>query len=274
MRTNSLFCGEQGSLALREPGPLASTRSPKKRLCRERAQPLGLVRQFGVGEAPARMLEAVAMTPSVSLAEGGAPARLAGATRAEIARALAELGVADRERNMRVAQLWHWIYHRGAREFSAMRNISRPLLEKLERAPQSVPPGRRRRTGFRRRHAQMASADAACASARQGRRNRVRLHSGNGPRHALRLEPGRLHAQLLLLPYRHDAARPQSDRGGDRRAGAGGARSARRFSRRGRAAATGSCRPAKACARCRTSSSWAWASRSTISPPSATRSPS
>ncbi|MBV8664315.1 MAG: 23S rRNA (adenine(2503)-C(2))-methyltransferase RlmN, partial [Hyphomicrobiales bacterium] len=31
----------------------------------------------------------------------------------------------------RAAQLWHWIYHRGAREFSDMRNIARPLLEKL-----------------------------------------------------------------------------------------------------------------------------------------------
>ena len=35
---------------------------------------------------------------------------------------------------------------------------------------------------------------------------------------------------------------------------------------------TDSCRRAKACARCRTSSSWAWASRSTISTPCATRS--
>ncbi len=38
---------------------------------------------------------------------------------------------AERELKMRVSQLWHWIYHRGAREFSAMRNIARPLLEKL-----------------------------------------------------------------------------------------------------------------------------------------------
>ena len=78
------------------------------------------------------MVEAAAMTPSVPLAEGAALARLAGATRAEIGRALADLGVAERERNMRVAQVWHWIYHRGARQFSAMRNISRPLLKKLE----------------------------------------------------------------------------------------------------------------------------------------------
>ena len=77
------------------------------------------------------MLEAAVMTPSVPSAEGVAPARLAGATRGEIARVLAELGVPERERNMRVSQLWHWIYHRGARDFSAFGNVSRSLLEKL-----------------------------------------------------------------------------------------------------------------------------------------------
>jgi len=30
-----------------------------------------------------------------------------------------------------VLQLWHWIYHRGTREFGGMRNIARPLLDKL-----------------------------------------------------------------------------------------------------------------------------------------------
>src|SRR6202034_537856 len=60
-----------------------------------------------------------------------APLRLAGATRAEIVGALAEIGAPERERNMRASQLWHWIYHRGAREFAEMRNIARPLLEKL-----------------------------------------------------------------------------------------------------------------------------------------------
>jgi 23S rRNA (adenine2503-C2)-methyltransferase len=89
------------------------------------------MRQFDVGGAQARMVEARAMIPSIPLAERSAPARLAGATRAEIARTLADLGVAERERNMRVSQLWHWIYHRGVRDFSAMGNISRPLLEKL-----------------------------------------------------------------------------------------------------------------------------------------------
>jgi 23S rRNA (adenine2503-C2)-methyltransferase len=77
------------------------------------------------------MLEARAMTRAVSAAEESAPVRLAGATRAEIARTLTDIGIDERERNMRVSQLWHWIYHRGAREFTAMRNIARPLLDKL-----------------------------------------------------------------------------------------------------------------------------------------------
>jgi 23S rRNA (adenine2503-C2)-methyltransferase len=71
------------------------------------------------------------MTSVASAAEDRAPVRLAGATRSELARALADLGVQTSERNMRVSQLWHWIYHRGVREFSAMRNIAKPLLAKL-----------------------------------------------------------------------------------------------------------------------------------------------
>ncbi len=71
------------------------------------------------------------MTPAALAAEESASPSLAGAGRAEIVHALANLGIPGRELNMRAAQLWHWIYHRGAREFSAMRNIARPLLEKL-----------------------------------------------------------------------------------------------------------------------------------------------
>jgi 23S rRNA (adenine2503-C2)-methyltransferase len=71
------------------------------------------------------------MTAAALKAEDSAPMRLAGATRAEILRALAEIGTPERELNMRASQLWHWIYHRGAREFSAMRNIARPVLDRL-----------------------------------------------------------------------------------------------------------------------------------------------
>ncbi|HLX99154.1 MAG TPA: 23S rRNA (adenine(2503)-C(2))-methyltransferase RlmN [Roseiarcus sp.] len=71
------------------------------------------------------------MTAAALKAEDSAPLRLAGATRTQIKSALHEIGVPERELNMRASQLWHWIYHRGARDFSAMRNIARPLLERL-----------------------------------------------------------------------------------------------------------------------------------------------
>jgi 23S rRNA (adenine2503-C2)-methyltransferase len=56
---------------------------------------------------------------------------LAGATRAELSRALGNVGVPERELRMRAGQLWHWIYHRGVRDFGAMKNVARPLLDKL-----------------------------------------------------------------------------------------------------------------------------------------------
>src|ERR1700721_123486 len=71
------------------------------------------------------------MTAAALKAEDSAPVRLAGATRAQILAALAEIGTPERELKMRASQLWHWIYHRGAREFSGMRNIARPVLDRL-----------------------------------------------------------------------------------------------------------------------------------------------
>jgi 23S rRNA (adenine2503-C2)-methyltransferase len=71
------------------------------------------------------------MTAAVLRAEDRAPMRLAGATRGEIIQSLREIGTPERELAMRASQLWHWIYHRGVREFPAMRNIARPLLERL-----------------------------------------------------------------------------------------------------------------------------------------------
>ena len=71
------------------------------------------------------------MTAAAPQAEDRAPIRLAGATRGEIIQSLREIGTPERELKMRGSQLWHWIYHRGAREFPAMRNIARPALERL-----------------------------------------------------------------------------------------------------------------------------------------------
>jgi 23S rRNA (adenine2503-C2)-methyltransferase len=56
---------------------------------------------------------------------------LLGLDRAELADALGEVDVSERERKMRVQQLWHWIYFRGARDFEAMTNVSKELRAKL-----------------------------------------------------------------------------------------------------------------------------------------------
>ncbi|WP_297299534.1 23S rRNA (adenine(2503)-C(2))-methyltransferase RlmN [uncultured Methylovirgula sp.] len=58
-------------------------------------------------------------------------ASLVGATRAELAEALRTHGVTEREIKMRVAQLWHWLYFQGARDFDAMLNIGKGLRSTL-----------------------------------------------------------------------------------------------------------------------------------------------
>ncbi|KAF0127644.1 MAG: rlmN [Methylocystaceae bacterium] len=56
---------------------------------------------------------------------------LSGMTRAEIADALRALALPERENRMRVSQLWHWIYFRGARDFGEMLNVSKAMRSQL-----------------------------------------------------------------------------------------------------------------------------------------------
>jgi 23S rRNA (adenine2503-C2)-methyltransferase len=91
-----------------------------------------LTHHFTVSRGKARVIEGPAMNASPTVAERPAGATsakpsLAGATRAELAEALRGLGLAEREIHMRVAQLWHWIYFRGAGDFDKMLNIARPM---------------------------------------------------------------------------------------------------------------------------------------------------
>ena len=59
---------------------------------------------------------------------------LVGKTRAQLAEALAAIGVPERELRMRVGQLWHWIYFQGVTSFDAMLNVSKVLRAKLAEA--------------------------------------------------------------------------------------------------------------------------------------------
>ncbi len=59
------------------------------------------------------------------------PANLVGLTREGMAEALASIGTPERQIRMRVAQIWHWIYHRGVRDFAAMTNLAKDYRARL-----------------------------------------------------------------------------------------------------------------------------------------------
>ncbi|MBI3434837.1 MAG: 23S rRNA (adenine(2503)-C(2))-methyltransferase RlmN [Proteobacteria bacterium] len=58
---------------------------------------------------------------------------LIGLARGELADRLGEVGVPERQRAMRVRQLWHWLYVRGARDFAEMSSVSKDLRDALAR---------------------------------------------------------------------------------------------------------------------------------------------
>jgi 23S rRNA (adenine2503-C2)-methyltransferase len=57
---------------------------------------------------------------------------LVGLSRDELAQALATVGVPAPQRKMRVQQIWHWLYVRGATRFSEMTSVSKELRAVLE----------------------------------------------------------------------------------------------------------------------------------------------
>jgi 23S rRNA (adenine2503-C2)-methyltransferase len=56
---------------------------------------------------------------------------LVGMSRDTLADALGEVGVPERQRRMRVQQIWHWLYVRGAQDFDAMTTLSKDLRRAL-----------------------------------------------------------------------------------------------------------------------------------------------
>jgi 23S rRNA (adenine2503-C2)-methyltransferase len=88
----------------------------------------------------------VAAPPADAIALGGfvekrpleryvAPAKpsLVGLPRAELAEALGGVGAPERQRRMRVQQIWHWLYVRGAQSFDEMTTLSKNLRADLAR---------------------------------------------------------------------------------------------------------------------------------------------
>ncbi|MDN3277718.1 23S rRNA (adenine(2503)-C(2))-methyltransferase RlmN [Frankia sp. RB7] len=56
---------------------------------------------------------------------------LIGLSRIELADRLGEIGVAPAQRKMRVQQLWHWMYFRGAQSFDDMTSVSKGIRAEL-----------------------------------------------------------------------------------------------------------------------------------------------
>jgi 23S rRNA (adenine2503-C2)-methyltransferase len=88
-----------------------------------------------MSEAPHADVVAGANAPleKIALETYQPPAKpsLVGLSRAELAEQLGDIGVAPAQRKMRVQQLWHWIYVRGARDFDEMTSISRSMRDEL-----------------------------------------------------------------------------------------------------------------------------------------------
>jgi 23S rRNA (adenine2503-C2)-methyltransferase len=72
---------------------------------------------------------AVPLVEKRPLQDYAAPERpsLIGMTRDALAAALVKAGVPERQRPMRVRQIWHWLYVRGAKDFDAMTTLSKEL---------------------------------------------------------------------------------------------------------------------------------------------------
>ncbi|TAL00140.1 MAG: 23S rRNA (adenine(2503)-C(2))-methyltransferase RlmN [Rhodospirillaceae bacterium] len=68
------------------------------------------------------------MTSPASVTAADTRTALVGLSRAALQEAVAALD----EKPFRAKQLWHWIYHRGARDFAAMTDLSKPFRARLE----------------------------------------------------------------------------------------------------------------------------------------------
>ncbi|WP_428249423.1 23S rRNA (adenine(2503)-C(2))-methyltransferase RlmN [Ferrovibrio sp.] len=79
----------------------------------------------------AALVPDIAARPEQPAAGNSGAIELLGLTRAEIAAKLIEAGEAEKAAKMRANQLWHWIYHRGARDFSVMTTLAKDLRERL-----------------------------------------------------------------------------------------------------------------------------------------------
>ncbi len=77
------------------------------------------------------VIEKAAQKPFLPRAEAEKPT-LIGLSREEMAEALREKGVPEKQLKMRVSQIWNWLYVRGVSDFDAMTNVARDMREMLK----------------------------------------------------------------------------------------------------------------------------------------------
>ena len=89
-----------------------------------------------VSDAARHEAISIEKTAELNAVAGAAPggASLIGLTRDQLKDSLSAIGVPERELKMRVAQIWHWIYFRGARDFAEMTNVGKDLRARLSAA--------------------------------------------------------------------------------------------------------------------------------------------
>ena len=85
-------------------------------------------------EVAGRQGEVSAPIEKIALERYVPPAKpsLVGLSRAQLADALGEIGVPEKQRRMRVQQLWNWIYVRGATRFDEMTSVSKEVRAALD----------------------------------------------------------------------------------------------------------------------------------------------
>jgi len=79
------------------------------------------------------VLQSPAAAPAPYLPNDLRPS-LMGLTREELAEILGRVGVPEKQRRMRMRQIWSWMYHRGALSFAEMTDISQSLRQSLDEA--------------------------------------------------------------------------------------------------------------------------------------------
>ena len=61
------------------------------------------------------------------------PLNIVGLTRSSLREVLIESGTPEKQANMRVGQIWQWIYEKGIRDFGKMTNLAKPYRDSLQK---------------------------------------------------------------------------------------------------------------------------------------------